>query len=124
MAAGPEDNEPPKGWKRVYVWSKPVNPPATETTSSATDANPSDGLSHGAGQSTEGSDKLKSKDFHSNFPEQNGSSQASVVDAFKTIKKEDFLTIGQSPCSRQGLLTGIGTGAAIGGLRFVVGGEC
>lgn len=47
----------------------------------------------------------------------------SVVDAAKTIKPDDFLKIHQLPCARQGLLTGIGGGAALGVLRYILGGQ-
>ncbi|KIH93911.1 hypothetical protein SPBR_06214 [Sporothrix brasiliensis 5110] len=46
---------------------------------------------------------------------------ASVSDAVKTIKASDFLTVYQIPCAREGFLTGIGGGAVVGGLRFVLG---
>lgn len=43
-----------------------------------------------------------------------------ISDAVGMIKKEDFTNIQNTPCARQGLLTGIATGAGVGGLRFVV----
>lgn len=46
---------------------------------------------------------------------------ASVSDAVKSIKASDFLTVYQVPCARQGFLTGIGGGAAVGGLRYILG---
>lgn len=46
---------------------------------------------------------------------------ASIADAWRSIKAEDFLSVHQAPCSRQGFLTGIGGGAAVGFLRFVLG---
>lgn len=39
----------------------------------------------------------------------------------KSIKPSDFLTVYQIPCARTGFLTGIGGGAAIGGLRYILG---
>ncbi|KAK4186961.1 hypothetical protein QBC35DRAFT_499955 [Podospora australis] len=45
----------------------------------------------------------------------------SITEAVTTIKPSDFLTFHQAPCSRTGLLTGIGTGAAIGGIRWLMG---
>lgn len=49
--------------------------------------------------------------------------RATVSDAFKTIKSDDLLKVHQAPCSRDGFITGIGSGAAIGFLRYIVGGE-
>lgn len=44
-----------------------------------------------------------------------------MADAWRSIKADDFLSVHQAPCSRQGFLTGIGSGGAIGFLRFVLG---
>lgn len=49
--------------------------------------------------------------------------RATVGEAFKTIKSEDILKVHQAPCSRDGFITGIGSGAAVGFLRYIVGGE-
>jgi len=49
--------------------------------------------------------------------------KVSVLDAAKTIKSEDFFKISQYPCHRQGYMTGIGAGAAIGVGRFVFAGR-
>jgi cytochrome c oxidase assembly protein subunit 20 len=46
-----------------------------------------------------------------------------VVDAVKSIKPGDFFTVHQTPCARQGFMTGIGAGALIGALRFMIGGS-
>jgi len=45
----------------------------------------------------------------------------SLTDVVQTIKPSDFLKVHQSPCSQQGFLTGIGSGATIGLLRWVMG---
>ena len=37
------------------------------------------------------------------------------------MKAGDLLSVHQAPCSRDGFLTGIGSGAAVGALRFVLG---
>lgn len=50
--------------------------------------------------------------------------RASIGEAAKTIKPEDLLKVHQTPCSREGFLTGIGSGAAVGFLRYIAGGEC
>ncbi|KAJ4414812.1 hypothetical protein N0V82_007727 [Gnomoniopsis sp. IMI 355080] len=47
--------------------------------------------------------------------------RATVGEAVKTIKPEDLLKVHQAPCTREGLLTGIGSGAATGFLRYIVG---
>ncbi|KAK1767469.1 putative mitochondrial cytochrome c oxidase protein 20-like protein [Phialemonium atrogriseum] len=47
--------------------------------------------------------------------------RATLGDAWRTIKADDFLSVHEYPCSRQGFLTGIGGGAAVGFLRFVMG---
>lgn len=48
--------------------------------------------------------------------------RATVGEAVKSIKAEDFTRVHQAPCTREGLLTGIGSGAAIGALRYITGG--
>ncbi|EJT82484.1 hypothetical protein GGTG_02457 [Gaeumannomyces tritici R3-111a-1] len=50
-----------------------------------------------------------------------GQQRATIGEAVGTIKPEDFLAVHNAPCSRQGLLTGIGGGAGVGALRFVLG---
>ncbi|KAL2135305.1 hypothetical protein VTI74DRAFT_9073 [Chaetomium olivicolor] len=44
-----------------------------------------------------------------------------LTEAVQTIKPSDFLTFHQAPCSRTGLLTGIGAGASIGAIRWIMG---
>lgn len=39
------------------------------------------------------------------------------------IKKDDFTNVANTPCARQGFLTGIASGAGVGGLKFVINGE-
>lgn len=43
-----------------------------------------------------------------------------ISDAVGMIKTEDFANVHNTPCARQGFLTGIATGAGFGGLRFVL----
>ena len=43
--------------------------------------------------------------------------------ALDSIKLEEFTTIHKKPCVRDSFLTGIGSGAGIGGLRFLFGGS-
>ncbi|OAA45396.1 Cytochrome oxidase biogenesis protein, Cox20 subunit [Metarhizium rileyi] len=46
-----------------------------------------------------------------------------ISDAFGIIKTEDFTNVHNTPCARQGFLTGIAAGAGVGGLRFVLRGN-
>ncbi|KAF4126174.1 cytochrome c oxidase assembly protein subunit 20 [Geosmithia morbida] len=46
-----------------------------------------------------------------------------ITDAVGMIKPEDFANVAETPCARNGFLTGIGAGFGAGGLRFVVGGN-
>lgn len=45
-----------------------------------------------------------------------------IMDAFKTIKLEDFKDVYKKPCARDALLAGIGAGFGVGGLRAIMGG--
>ncbi|ROW07252.1 hypothetical protein VMCG_03804 [Cytospora schulzeri] len=47
--------------------------------------------------------------------------RATVGEAAKMIKPEDLLKVHQAPCSREGFLTGIGSGAAVGFIRYIAG---
>lgn len=67
--------------------------------------------------------KLDPSAFQTNFPQQPGSEPATVSAAFKTIKPEDFLSVTQGACARDGFLGGITTGAFVGGVRFVMRGR-
>ncbi|ORY68250.1 uncharacterized protein BCR38DRAFT_320380, partial [Pseudomassariella vexata] len=46
-----------------------------------------------------------------------------ISDGIKTIKTEDFLAVHRIPCAREGFMTGIGSGAVVGGLRYVRGAQ-
>ncbi|KAM0670153.1 hypothetical protein ACQRIT_002650 [Beauveria bassiana] len=48
------------------------------------------------------------------------SKRPTISDAVASIKKEDFTTVASTPCSRNGFMTGIVTGAAAGGLKLVL----
>lgn len=56
-------------------------------------------------------------------PDGTPTSQTAFSAAVSMIKKEDFTNIANTPCARQGLLTGIGAGAGLGGLKFVIQGR-
>ena len=47
----------------------------------------------------------------------------SISDAVSMIKPEDFTNVQNTPCARTGLLTGIGAGFGIGGVRFLTSGR-
>ncbi|KAJ6786468.1 hypothetical protein PWT90_06506 [Aphanocladium album] len=50
-----------------------------------------------------------------------GSKQRPTIsDAVASIKTEDFANVASTPCSRNGFLTGIVTGAAAGGLKIIL----
>lgn len=53
-------------------------------------------------------------------PDGTPTSQTAFAAVVSTIKKEDFTNVANTPCARQGLLTGIGAGAGLGGLKFVL----
>jgi hypothetical protein len=46
--------------------------------------------------------------------------RASISEAFRSIKPSDYNTFLEKPCVRDGLLTGIGAGTAVGALRIVL----
>jgi Protein of unknown function (DUF3767) len=50
-------------------------------------------------------------------------SNPTLFDAIKTVRLEDFKQVHMYPCVRDSLLTGIGAGFGIGGLRGIFGGE-
>ena len=50
--------------------------------------------------------------------------EASLLDAAKTIRLSEFKEIHKKPCVRDALMTGIGVGFGIGGVRSILGGKC
>ncbi|KAI0382400.1 hypothetical protein F5Y04DRAFT_45717 [Hypomontagnella monticulosa] len=46
---------------------------------------------------------------------------ATLEEAFKSIKADDFLHVHEMPCTRQSLMTGIGSGAAVGVGKYILG---
>ncbi|KAM0238931.1 hypothetical protein ACHAP5_008507 [Fusarium lateritium] len=46
-----------------------------------------------------------------------------ISEAMSMIKKDDFTNVANTPCARQGFITGIASGAGVGGLRFVLRGN-
>ncbi len=49
--------------------------------------------------------------------------EVGVVDVLKTIKLSEFKEVHKKPCVRDSLLTGIGGGFGIGGVRAIWGGR-
>ena len=49
--------------------------------------------------------------------------EAGIIDGIKSIRPSDFLEFHKVPCVREALLTGIGSGFGVGGLRAVFGGQ-
>jgi cytochrome c oxidase assembly protein subunit 20 len=87
------DNERPNPNEKVlHVWSKPIE----------------------EGDHVPGNQGLDKN------PDGTPNSQSAFSEAVSMIKKEDFTNIANTPCARQGLLTGIGAGAGFGGLKFVI----
>ncbi|KAF7555744.1 hypothetical protein G7046_g6486 [Stylonectria norvegica] len=99
MAPNQEDGQLPPGQlppgqKALHVWAKPIEPTdAPATGDKSTDASTTN------------------------------NSRPTVSEAVSMIKKDDFVNLPNTPCARQGLLTGIASGAGVGGLRFVLGGN-
>ena len=50
--------------------------------------------------------------------------EAGLIDAMKSVRLEEFREVHKKPCVRDALLTGIGTGFGIGGIRTIMGGKC
>ena len=48
--------------------------------------------------------------------------EASFIDGLKSIRIEDLKELHTKPCVRESLLTGIGAGFGIGGVRAILGG--
>ncbi|OTA98983.1 hypothetical protein M426DRAFT_325538 [Hypoxylon sp. CI-4A] len=53
--------------------------------------------------------------------EQKSPSHPSISEGIQSIKSDDFLNVHKIPCARQGLMTGIGAGAAVGMGRYFIG---
>lgn len=49
--------------------------------------------------------------------------EASLLDAAKSIRLSDFKEVHKKPCVRDALMTGIGAGFGIGGVRSILGGK-
>ena len=49
--------------------------------------------------------------------------EVGIIDALKTVNLEEFAEVHRKPCVRDALLTGIGIGFGVGGLRGILGGR-
>ena len=49
--------------------------------------------------------------------------EASFIDGLKSIRLSDLKEVHTKPCVRESLLTGIGAGFGIGGIRAILGGQ-
>lgn len=119
---------PKKDGQKVYLWSRSTQghvgegAPGSETTTTTA-------AGAGAAPITPEQQQPKKLDptkFQANFPPQEGGAQQgypSITEAVKSIKSDDFLNVVQTPCARDGFLTGIASGAGVGGLRYVMRGE-
>ncbi|KAL0939730.1 uncharacterized protein CTRU02_206339 [Colletotrichum truncatum] len=111
--------EPRKDGKKLYLWSRSANKPVGEGAPGSETPETSTTLAEATGAAA----KPDPKDFQANFPINEGGEHkphgSTISEAVKTIKSEDFLNVAQTPCARGGFLTGIATGAGVGGLRYV-----
>ncbi|KAI8633528.1 hypothetical protein F5Y19DRAFT_244860 [Xylariaceae sp. FL1651] len=73
---------------------------------------------HGATPS-EGGQSIGASEGQGQQP--NRPSRPTFREGIKSIKTDDFLRIHQIPCAREGFMTGIGAGAAVGMGRYFVG---
>ncbi|KAI1333308.1 hypothetical protein F5Y16DRAFT_9557 [Xylariaceae sp. FL0255] len=55
--------------------------------------------------------------------QQDKPSRPTFLEGIQSIRFDDFWKILQIPCAREGFLTGIGSGVAIGAVRYLVGGR-
>ncbi|KAG6010557.1 hypothetical protein E4U21_005910 [Claviceps maximensis] len=53
----------------------------------------------------------------------NPNARPTISEAVGMIKTDDFANVHNTPCARQGFITGIAAGAGVGGLKFVLRGN-
>lgn len=68
------------------------------------------------------SSKANDPEAHANATVLATGKEVGVVDVLKTIKLSEFKEVHKKPCVRDSLLTGIGGGFGIGGIRAIWGG--
>jgi len=49
---------------------------------------------------------------------------AGLLEAMKSVRLQELKEVHKKPCVRDALLTGIGAGFGIGGIRVIMGGKC
>jgi cytochrome c oxidase assembly protein subunit 20 len=96
----------------------PLPPPSPSATSPASQLPPPPHLDHGATKPTPPTPTAAEAESARTAL---SARQPTISDAWASVKAGDFLSVHQAPCSRDGFLTGIGSGAAVGALRFVLG---
>ncbi|KAK1986515.1 hypothetical protein LZ30DRAFT_581907 [Colletotrichum cereale] len=118
---------PKKDGQKLYLWSRSnqghvgEGAPGSDTTTAASAA-----AGAPPAMPDQQQKKLAPTDFQNNFPPQEGKPQngyPSISEAIKTIKWSDFLAVFQTPCARDGFITGIVAGAVVGGLKMVMRGS-
>lgn len=88
-----DNGQPGPNQKTLHVWSKPI----------------------------EQNDQVPgSPDVGSRPDGSKTDTKSPISQAISMIKAEDFTNVAGTPCARQGFITGIASGAGIGGLKFVL----
>ena len=100
----PPSASPPLPADHVLLTTLPTAPPSSVSSPSTEPVKPSEPVAGAA----------------SSPPE--NTRPATVVDAVRTIRPADFTAFHMMPCARESLLTGLGAGFGIGGIRLVFGG--
>lgn len=77
-----------------------------------------------APKSSENSENFKPADNANAFANANheNSQSSSYIEAARTISAKDFTEVHKKPCVRESLLTGLGVGFGVAGIRSVLGG--
>ncbi|KAJ0159464.1 Cytochrome c oxidase protein 20, mitochondrial [Colletotrichum tanaceti] len=119
---------PKKDGQKVYLWSRSTQGHVGEGAPGSGTPTPTTTAAGAAPITPEQQQpkKLDPTKFQANFPPQEGDAQQgypSITEAVKSIKSDDFLNVVQTPCARDGFLTGIVSGASVGGLRYVMRGS-
>lgn len=90
------DNGPPQGvpQKQLMLWSKPI-------------------------ENTSGSDTTATNPDGTAAPPK----RPTISDAVGSIKTEDFANVANTPCARNGFMTGILGATGVGSVKFLLSGE-
>lgn len=106
MAADTRENKESKSPESSQLGASPSNGTAHEPHAVPVAPQNANALPGGAGLNTAGG-RMK---------------EASYFDALRSIQLSDFQEVHKKPCVRDALLTGIGGGFGIGGVRAILGG--